>query len=426
MFIRRPDQTQFQKFNIILHEDGRILHTMPELKAQVESSRGRSTIRRKTRETYRGTKIKLDDDELPYFIVTLQLPADLCKWSEPEVCQFITEQEPVDSDFGGYRRSGSEYYTSANLFKESSYISERMSQSMIRFSRASVDTTNIFRPTLRTMLRHSKYELTMLNEASLEDFPLKKSLNHIETRNLERHCLPRIISSFKMPRDVLDEIREGDVPKTGMSRLVKRPEAEETQAQQVVTLDYTYEDQANTPERMFPFFPNVDPILYTDLDDEEGQLPGSLFEPTALGVLKTLDTIKSKYLVKANQLLSQPDAVEKKSQKSSKGVAVSEEKQQPDIIEKPAEKPPSSKAHKRADRRSQMTSKSQMSYLSEKSIHMRDVTHWTKRYIMDVRLDRATHRLTFKTDRLGIFGLAFKRYEHFPFRDWSLQPNEEK
>jgi len=52
--------------------------------------------------------------------------------------------------------------------------------------------------------------------------------------------------------------------------------------------------------------------------------------------------------------------------------------------------------------------------------------HWTKEYIMESQINLETNTLTFRTDRLGIFGLAFKRYEHFPFRDWCLQPSEDK
>nr|XP_016935061.1 uncharacterized protein LOC108013628 [Drosophila suzukii] len=416
MFVRRPEQTKFEKFNIVLHEDGRVLHTMPEMKAEIEGEQLRNLdIARKTRETYRGTKIKLEDDELPYFIVTLQLPKDLCKWSEPVLCHFLTEQEIISTDS---KRESVWLPTMQSTIRHSEYV-DRMDGTLNLGSRISVDSTNIFRPTLRSFLRQSKVDVVPIYEVPLEDFKLQKKLNHLETRNLERYCVPRIISSFKFPADFGDDKREGG--RMGMKGLVKRQEVEEV-VTQVKKLDFNFDAQAINPERMFPHFPTVDPMQYPTLfDDPE---PRPLNVTTALGLLRTFDDIKTKYKEKPVELLGQPDEQDKKSKQ--KKLALKEDEEVQD-----GGKRKLSKVNEKIRLGSKLEKQERASLSSDKSktgtdtMIEQNVTHWTTKYVKDVTLDKETSRITFKTDRLGYLGLAFKRYEHFPFREWSLQPNEE-
>ncbi|XP_039488498.2 uncharacterized protein LOC120449887 isoform X1 [Drosophila santomea] len=415
MFIRRPDQTQFEKFNIVLHEDGRVVHILTEMKADIKEETLRSSrIARKTRETYRGTKIKLEDDELPYFIVTLQVAADLCKWSEPVVCHYMTEQDLIPTD---YKRESLWAPTMQSIIKHSEYAGRESALNL--GSRISSDSGNIFRPSLRSFLRQSKVGTAQTAEVPLENFKLQKTLNHMEIRALERYCIPRIISSFKFPADLQDEKKE--FFRQGPKALVKR---QEEVVNQVKILDFNYNSQTKSPERMFPHFPQVDPIQYPiPVDDSE---PGPVSPKTALEVLKTFDNIKSKYREKPVDLLSQPDEQDKKQKQKKLGL-----KEEDELAEGQKDKRKLSRAGdrirvsvraERSDRGSISSEKSQVTTDQGTEV---EVTHWTTKYIKDTVIDKATNRITFKTDRLGLLGLAFKRYEHFPFRNWSLQPNEE-
>eukprot|EP00099_Drosophila_melanogaster_P001963 NP_001097653.1 uncharacterized protein Dmel_CG33286 [Drosophila melanogaster] len=416
MFIRRPDQTQFEQFNIVLHEDGRVVHILTEMKADipVEAVR-KSNIGRKTRETYRGTKIKLEDDELPYFIVTLQVAADLCKWSEPVVCHFITEKDFIPTD---YKRESYWVPTMQSVIRHSEYAG----RSMLNLgSQISGDSANIFRPSLRSFLRQSKVGAAPKPGVPIEDFKLEKKLSHLEIRTLEKYCLPRIISSFKFPVDFRDEKRE--FIRQGPRALVKRPDAEEV-VTQVKTLDFNYNSQVLGPERMYPYFPQMDPIKYPiPFDDLE---PGPVNPTSALELLKTFDNIKSKYQEKHIDLISQPDEQDKKSKQKKLGV-----KEEDDVPEAQIAKRKFSKlgdkvrSSVKTDRMDRVTVGSDKSSVKTNPMSEEQVTHWTTKYVKDVVIDRETNSITFKTDRLGLLGLAFKRYEHFPFRNWSLQPNEE-
>ncbi|KAH8379036.1 hypothetical protein KR009_002784, partial [Drosophila setifemur] len=410
MFVRRPDQTQFQKFNIILHEDGRVLHTMPDIVADL--GRRSTEISRKSREANMGSRIMIEDNALPYFIVTLQLPPGLCKWSEPVVCQYLCEEMMVSDN-----RRGSDWYVSEQD------AMKRLSEtaSAMRSSRVSVDSSsNIFRPSIRMMLRQSHVPsiIDLLHgqeRLTIENFLLKKQLNHLETRNLERFAMPRIISSFKMPTDVLEAMPdvEGHKAKKG---LVKRPENEATTVTKRPELKFDYAAQVDTPERVFPFFPYATPLKYIDRDE-----PQMIGEGTMQGLIQDLEDIKHKYVAKSIDLLIQPNEPEKKD-KDKKNKDKDKEMEKEEIVLEKAPPESKSKKHTQAQRRT----KSILSNASKFSLkELQEVNHWTEKYIKDTVFDPATNRLTFKTDRLGYIGLAFKRYEHFPFRDWSLQPNEE-
>lgn len=129
---------------------------------------------------------------------------------------------------------------------------------------------------------------------------------------MEKYCLPRIISSFKFPVDFRDEKRE--FIRQGPRALVKRPDAEEV-VTQVKTLDFNYNSQVLGPERMYPYFPQMDPIKYPiPFDDLE---PGPVNPTSALELLKTFDNIKSKYQEKHIDLISQPDEQDKKSKQKN-------------------------------------------------------------------------------------------------------------
>ncbi|KAH8258771.1 hypothetical protein KR038_008610 [Drosophila bunnanda] len=407
LIIRRPDQTHFEKFNIILHEDGRVLYTMPNIKADVESRR-RSNVSGKTLEDYRSSTFLLQENDLPYFIVSIQLPADLCKWSQPKVCQLLTEQEPLDSTHGRDRPNGSDNFLTSNA--NQNRFSSVFSQSSMR---GSAEISNIFRPSIRSLLRVSKLDKVGPNELSFENFKLLESLDVVDVRKMERHCLPRMLSSFKLPRDMIEDTAELEVTKSNRCRLVKRPELEEPKPQQEMSREFTFEDQ-NEPERLFPAFPPVEAIEYPD-EDEADEL-GVPFADTGMGLLKKLDHIKSQYIGRFNQLWNQQEFLDKKDKKLLKAPALA-------IEEELADKSQASKTKGRLIRKSQMGGN--MDNDSVGTVEMEDVTHWTTRYIKEPTLDQANHKITFKTDRLGTFGLAFKRYEHFPFRDWTLQPNEE-
>ncbi|EDV52588.2 uncharacterized protein LOC6546146 [Drosophila erecta] len=466
-FVRRPDQTQFEKFNIVLHEKGRVLEIIPQVVAKNDARKSRVT--EYTRMTLGNSQMKLEDDELPFFVVTLQLPPDLCRWGKPEVCHFLKElQTPTRTPDG------------ATLVTLNVLSPIRISTELSKREGSSVRSTlpNQFSPPLKSLLKQSiVYGNFPPRGEMITDFYLDKPLNAIEIIKLEKMCLPRIISSFKFPSEFIEDHITAEALKAKPNRLVKRPETETAvEAKTPAESYFDYESQ-DRPERTYPIFNKAGVIDFYSADFFPYIHSGNT--ATASGLVSTLETIKEKYLQRPQEILDQIDV--QKSKKSEKRAEKSENKNVDGRSSAFSFRDRSSFAHVNGKRggleaKTKINTSDIMITISESDLNLKSTNleiktdmprasksrhwrsgsmmkrrstrkssrfddtdrirlleteppiwldHWTKEYIMDSQIDLEKNTLTFRTDRLGIFGLAFKRYEHFPFRDWCLQPSED-
>ncbi|XP_043650441.1 uncharacterized protein LOC122618235 [Drosophila teissieri] len=464
-FVRRPDQTQFEKFNIVLHEKGRVLEVIPQVVAKKDSRKSRLT--EYTRMTLGTSQMKLNDDELPFFVVTLQLPPDLCRWGKPEVCHYSRElQTPT-------RTPDRATLVTLNLLSPI-----RISTELNRREDSSVRSTlaNQFSPPLKSLLKQSIiYGPFPSRGEPITDFNLEKPLNKIEIMKLEKICLPLIISSFKFPSEFIEDHLTAEALKAKPNRLVKRSDTETTiEAKTPAEVFFDFESQ-DRPERTFPIFDKAGVLEFSSGDFLS--YINSADTATACGLVSTLETIKEKYLQRPLELLDQIDL--QKSKKSEKKAEKSENKNIDGRSSALSFRERSSFAHLNGkksglDAKTKINESDIMIAISSSDLKLKNTNlqnkmdmsrasktrrsgsamkrrstrkssrfddsdktrpvdseppiwldHWTKKYIMESQIDLETNTLTFRTDRLGIFGLAFKRYEHFPFRDWCLQPSED-
>lgn len=470
MFLRRPPNTNYSKVNITLNDEGRVLHEIPALVPEPPKKNDSVLKRRSSNLTGRAkqninekanrmSRAMLEDNELPYFFVTLHLTQDLCLWGEPVVCQYFTEFEeiipeaPVVEDRKSLMRKKrmSRLQSLRRSTKKSSLIKQP-------------DHINIFRPTWLSLQRHSVILPPEQTVVPVKNFSVLKQLKQSEIRQLERYCVPRIISSFKLPQEVREEIQMSHKPKP-RNVLMRRRSAEETEVIDLSHIDFDFDEQ-DAPERMFPIFKNVEHVILEEaVPEAEVKVPDP---KSAYGVLKTLDGIRYKYHNKYLPIMSQPDYVPSKRLGKKKLPQKTDDLRQSNIIlseiaEEREEGSISAVDNTAAPgetgsiRKSEIRFQESVSSIkrdSLKEVSSRDtikdtveretigsitlerkvvdekprnkVTHWTTKYILASNFDRNSRTISVKTDRLGIFGLAFKRYEHFPFRDWCLQPNEEK
>ncbi|XP_034656967.1 uncharacterized protein LOC117894172 [Drosophila subobscura] len=422
MFVRRPSQVQFQKLNLILHEDGRVLQTLPEVVAemgrgarsmmpefrrtQITESRRQtpatSRMRLTTALDARMSSIRLQDSELPYFNVTLQLPVELCRWSEPRVCQYVTEMVPI---------------VEVPAFE---VPEDRKSKAPSRFTamdnrntKAEGETSNIFRPSQLSVLRQSKLERISTIYAPLANFSLERTLTLTEMRNLQKYSLPRIISSFELPWDMMDEdleLEEQQKSKGKGLKIARRSFEHEATARPIREFEYKTQHK---PERIYPLFENAQRFMCTE---------GKPNDKTLHGFLNTLEDIKTQYLRRPHDLMLQCGVPKEEAKKTSLAARSTKQMYRRGTVNQ-------AKKSKTASRAEDMDlgedSDSSDSLETKPEVPMKELTHWTTKHIIKTIFDRVANTITFRTDRLGVFGLAFKRYEHFPFRDWSLQPNEE-
>ncbi|KAH8302760.1 hypothetical protein KR044_010650, partial [Drosophila immigrans] len=476
MFVRRPRNTDFEKFNIILHEDGRVLHTMESVDADLLPPRHDNLQERASRPSQRASNLSqgrsksrmrlhmtakqrrttmLDDDDLPYFFVTLQLPPEICKWGEPIACQYVTSMEEVVSDISIVAVEEKKESTAKRKRSKVEPIKKPVEQearpsifTKVKPRDASLD--NVFRPTLISMLRHSKLVMPGMRIMPVKNFPLLKQLNQLEIRQLERYGIPRVISSFKFPMEVREFLeQQHDQKPKNKNMLMRRRSADIEENVDFGDIDFSFKDQLG-PERIFPVFEGVETVRHAyDIDSEDD-------EPTEMksmyGLLNKLDNIRSQYATNYVAIMNQADFENKKPPPSKKAVIPAQEtrmtistrpksvlsKQQslgrlPSIHSTHAG--PLSGSGSRS-----ISSLHVSDQLSDEEISVAKfsiipdvieekpkvkVTRWTTKHIIASSFDRNARTFAIKTDRLGIFGLAFKRYEHFPFQDWSMQPNEE-
>ncbi|XP_034104494.2 uncharacterized protein LOC117568170 [Drosophila albomicans] len=473
MFVRRPGNTHFEKFNIILHEDGRVLHTMENVVADLHpkrhddlherhsrpsqrtstSSQGRSKSRMRLQMDAKQRKSsKLEDDELPYFFVTLQLAPEMCRWGEPTACQYITTMEEVVSDISFIVEEKKE---STGKKKKSKF--ESIMKSVEVETRPSVFTkivrrdsaiSNVFRPTLISLLRQSKRVTVGTRTMPVHNFSLLKQLTHLEIRQLERYGVPRVISSLKFPLEVREELEQlHDQRPKNKNMLMRRRSADVEEILDLGYIDFNFEEQ-HAPERVFPIFSNVETVRYVDMQLEEDE---HLDKKSIYGLLETFDNIRSQYQTNYALIMNQPDFQHKKPAVSKKAVVPVPDNRSTVTGRVKSLVGRKSESRLPSFRSSHITSLSGSGSRSATSVHTEQlsdtdattnsrmtfstddkeekpkvkVTHWTTKHIITSTFNRNERTLTIKTDRLGIFGLAFKRYEHFPFRDWSMQPNEE-
>ncbi|XP_022222309.2 uncharacterized protein LOC111074001, partial [Drosophila obscura] len=430
MFVRRPTQVQFQKFNLILHEDRRILHTMPDVVAEMGGGRlmpefrrtqiaesrkqtpATSRMRLTTALDARQSSIRLHDSELPYFNVTLQLPVELCKWSEPRVCQYVTDMVPID-ELAAFERATE--VAESRLTRRIKSKAASRTTTADRERKTGSEPSNIFRPSQLSVLRQSRLERISTIYAPMVNYNLEKILTLPELRNLQKYSVDRIISSFQLPRDFLDEDQELEEQQKGKGGVLKKIRAHENE--EIVERpirEFEFKSQFK-PERIFPFFENAERYMCTQEKPEDKSLHG---------FLNTLENIKTQYLTRPHDLLIQC-GIEAKDPKDKKPAAETRTTKHfsrrgttyPVKKGKPAGRPIDMGIGEDTD--------SSRSSQPEADVPMQELIHWTTKHIIKTIFDREANTITFRTDRLGVFGLAFKRYEHFPFGDWSLQPNEE-
>ncbi|KPU78216.1 uncharacterized protein Dana_GF10194, isoform C [Drosophila ananassae] len=436
MVVRRPEQTAYQNLSVLLHEDQRKIKNLADVVCRTDF-KGQSMSLRVSefvRADQRNSLFKLNESDLPYFHVTMKLPPDLCRWGTPKVCQFLSSTHKNIT-----RRKRSTAHLSFFDFKRvssrCSYITNNSNSRMSLLA-------NAFAPPLMSILRFSKMAMPVDRVFRRKDFHLDKRLSKMEVMNLKNACIPRIISSFKMPRDYLD------VPKDAESQakshaLVKRFDVADTVEEAPKMDNFEFEVQ-DDPERMFPHFETQ----YNELFDESevDQLDGT--KKTANGLVATFDSIMLQYMSRPNAILRQIDVNAKKSVKKG---AVEEQPILDDLFKRKSLKKSvtseTTKLARKSDAGKKVISLNVPSRLSMRTSEMsfkapsRDNLQ-TKKPRGSKKKSRDTSNLSlpqgydddedeyeFSTETVQQWSTKhikdMKRYEHFPFRDWVLQPNEE-
>ncbi|EDW68637.2 uncharacterized protein [Drosophila virilis] len=538
IFVQKPKHTDFQKFNVTLHEDGRILRTLEELRADVDedgeegnymagsraaSVRFTSTSSHKIRmnlaqEDPTTEQFQLNADELPYFCMTFKLPEHLCRFGQPLACQFIEEEieedEPenlltveLEEHRNKKKRSLRKINPALTIVKAPTAAEgkEKIRNASRKTVRRSLDIMsylprprqsniipktpqpkNLYRRSVLSMLRLSSLRTTILPGVHFRNFPITGGpLTNMQARDLQRHCLPRILSSFKFPTEFRSD-RTEELAERGARGciLIRRHLADTTKYEEEEQPEYFSFEKQEAPERLYPVFDWRERLL---LEESSSSDTSSLTEgafkikfvkvdqigdvvkaddpekQTIYGVINTLQEIQDKYKAHSKKITEQPNFIVKAipltrantTLEVPESAQTSRPKSTVHISMVGASKLiPSAKSTRQSHARTSGDASQRLgvdmdseiisinsgvafhpnmrnsklgSYDDDKDSHkeLPKVKHWTTKYINRTVFEPETLTIKIQTDRLGIFGFAYKRYEQFPFRNWTLQYNEE-
>ncbi|TMW50252.1 hypothetical protein DOY81_004666, partial [Sarcophaga bullata] len=480
--VDKPIHFGFQSFDMTWHERNSAL--VIDRDAIIEPT-SQFQLRRSTyrRMGDRSLSIKVQDDKpplvdakCPWYILIIELPEYMCYWGEPIVCQFQTitrvkQKEPsipiVPSQAVKITTKASRHSTIA--------VPEPEPPPPPPYQSFNASILNIQRPSKENFLRSSLSNIHLAktynvmdmpardNEGVLNiyDFPLSTLLNKTQIRDIQRHVLPRLISSFKFPKEIKeDEERaasQSKVKSKGGVLIKKRTDVGAEQGPEDAKGFYFGPKQDN-PERVIAIFPPNETIRILDSNDDWEERENPKEAKTFLQLLEVINAIKWQYKLRVRNLLdlkafkSKFLVVNKYIDRMQRKLKIKESMAAFKVM------PSKIRRSTRPSRKKSSFGKSQViinlddvdknySVVKERDKEDEEVSDyeypvneeeeeeekkevltyecWTTKHIIQSEFNREKHTIILQTDRLGYFGLAFKRYEHFPFKYWTLEPNPE-
>lgn len=529
--VEKPRHVDFNDFNITWHKGDGLLMLNKTWQVE-EPKRPRKSLdsRRSSLGTVYSAKsvvnpyaITADDllPQCPLFVVTFTLPDYLCYWGTPVACHYETVEEIVQEaatdDIPIDRHKSRELFKrpvideNASTFMQFSENSSLFSQSRLSIMAYAQPKRSTIQFTENVLKVHKKnryrsrsnffsqssshvgwsatpqYAVNVSDgKAFVRDFRFNFPLTIPQIRYMERTCVPRLLSSYKFPKEIRDEemaIMQGRSKGKGGTIIRKQVIASDETTDQANRL-FTFDSDQNNPERLFVVFPSEDPARIADhIKPFASELP---CEPeTFLHLMCILNLIKRNFQFSLRHILDLPNFRSKTDffvhRRRIKDKALKKEKKDPpkdpEIIYDLGKR--ASTATRYSRRMSRMMLKSSHSMKSsvrlapesnsfvyvenqedederEQPVEMKEeeektpveviqYSHWTTAHIRRYNFDREKRQFTIVTDRLGGFsikfplqgcpltlsksilgylGFAFNRYEHFPFRNWEMVPSE--
>ncbi|XP_044312696.1 uncharacterized protein LOC108043359 isoform X2 [Drosophila rhopaloa] len=445
VFVRGAKHITFDKFNITLHEDGRVLRRKLDeldLSSESKSRLSKFNIPQMKNDTDQEEDsechLHLEPDELPFYFLTFQVPNHLCLWGEPMVCQFVVEEieeEEKEEEIVFERLEKKQNKVRKVIRKKSDSLNKKTAsaKSVIaaevnpeeidkpKYHQPALETSvNIYRPTALSMVRQSVLESEVVHQSLVKSY--EQQTEPVSTRRLnflKQHCLPRIISSFKFPREFIDdELEEQAMKKGPFTQIYRRRLTGSLTNEPTGHHPFNYEDQS-FPERIYPRFPLVSPL--------KPEMDSTKDDATMYGFIQQLDDIKDKYLEAPKKIEQQATATVRMSRRIFHELPISNRPGRRssymrrstrllELDDNPMER--EFEASEPSDTLGKIRKESIV-----RKIEPIKVFHWTTKFILESQFDRESKVLTVKTDRLGKFGFAYHRYTHFPFRHWELEKN---
>uniref|UniRef100_A0A1B0BRY9 CASC1 C-terminal domain-containing protein n=1 Tax=Glossina palpalis gambiensis TaxID=67801 RepID=A0A1B0BRY9_9MUSC len=461
--IRKPVYRKIGSWSFTLHSDERKLAVEKDL----QINRTYSTY--PTHSKFRMSLVNLKDlnrsksfmtpidrakDEIdetnPMFVLTFHLPDYLCYWGDPIACHYEEFEETVCI---GDTASDEQQVKPFKTKVQNSIFHSELDMGVISKLKENREKAKRISPTgniLGGELTKSVIQTSNANEIDLnvKDFPLDNPFTSDQARKVVRYCSPQLLSSCKFPVEIKEHKSRHEVEKMKIRQdLMGRLGADHTDK------SYCAFGQ-NNPERIFVVYDRTARLQNPEhLEKFRGILP---HEPKAFyQLIKALILIKRLFQYKLYQIfrLESPEPEidlevrrvrvrERMLQETKSRLQQLTVKLNCHISQFKAEKrgrrstrlskrqspctETSTKTLERnSERKTGLDSPISSSSVSQKERATKTVmsSHWTTRHIRSSRFIREERKFVIETDRLGVFGFACRRYQHFPFKYWSLEPN---
>ncbi|KAL9900468.1 uncharacterized protein ACN427_007674 isoform 1-T1 [Glossina fuscipes fuscipes] len=424
----------------------------------------------------------LDKDETdasnPWFVLTFYLPDYLCSWGSPIACHYesvdeVLTVEKVENSRDNVIRSligldnDNKNEMSIDISAEQRHIMgmQNILRKRSRLSRSLYASSPSLSRLRNTVSFSFSNEQTALHVA--RDFELD-SLTLPQLHEIRRFCVPMLLPSYQFQKEKKeDEFRVKKRSTKNPAKVLARsllavnlPEKESKTSH-----SYLFDENLKYPERFFAIYDEVEPVyIVKTLHNTDFYANGreTRNEPqTFYQLIRTLMIIKKVIQNNVNRILSvtlhktESNIIriqEKLKQENQKRMLTfaSKHKGKTSPVTKSSslkkigsmralstksvakvEYSPNATPDIKNDSSSESssyatTTTTAISTASKDAKETKIVTytHWTTKYIKTERFYREERKYVIETDRLGYIGFAFKRYEHFPFKYWNLQPAE--
>uniref|UniRef100_A0A1A9VTK6 CASC1 C-terminal domain-containing protein n=1 Tax=Glossina austeni TaxID=7395 RepID=A0A1A9VTK6_GLOAU len=475
-FVERPTHYDLKDFNMTWHTPNKQLlrdkDCVISLLRPVSIRKSSMVIRLSEPKQSLSPKVEALKDEVdaanPWFVLTFSLPEYLCSWGEPIACHYTTVETmaEVDQEEQTIQAQVDNLLNIKKMPDTSEFAMDTIGDRVQAAKNMSIRHSNMnFFSTSSAQRRATIAEQYSIERTDgifhKKDFALNNPYTVRQLRYLEQHCAPQILSSYKFPKEINEEALH-NAPKGKGGILFKK--AKSVVAQSIRS--FTYNEMQNNPERLFPIFKKEKPLYITNhLHTFRGSLSN---EPkTFYQLVKAIILIKRLAQNAVTQIMQLPpyespvhlekfkklktEVEEKKKKKKSTLTSMGSSKSfllgssQSKVGASFRE--PVRRKSREVDRETlkSVRSQAEVSFRDsedyneeeEASISLEIITdggmkhtklirynHWTTQHIRRQTFLREERKYVIETDRLGYIGFACKRYEHFPFKFWSLQPNE--
>lgn len=463
---------------LVVHNDIYIPPTPRYLSRRTTRLMSQMSLRRMTRYTTAfGQQKDSTDPECPWFVLTFTLPAYLCYWGEPIACHYETitkiiaepvpDSSPVvevskkskaakklisDTSFASplttelasendtKETKDSEFYPFLTPYAgdtKTSILKLRRLTTSPRFSKG-----NFFRSSLSLRISHgdiARQARDLDGTLNIHDFFLSYLLNISQIRHLERHCLPRIISSFKFPKEQREEELEAyrNRPKgKGGTLLRKQTNIGDEDGDKSTNRAFAFNDQQTNPERIFAVYEREEPIRIIHQLMENDTTAEAPIEPeTFLELIRILNHIKDKYQLRVRRTLDlkpfkskmkfENKRLKQIAKKKQLAASLNEEKSKTERRTTFKSKSEDMKTVNAADNSEDIKSiKESKAEILEQAKHDLDAhkprseskysqdivkkepesvtyNHWTTKHILHTDYNKEKHTIIIQTDRLG-------------------------